>query len=363
MIALALSGGGSRAIAFHLGCLRALADRGVLERVSVISAVSGGSFIAALYAYTTGSFDEFDKFVQGVLRTGLQRAAVGHLFSPKLVARVAATNLISWPVAAIARLVRAEPPFRRWASRTDALELALADHFGDRELSQVARPNLNVVFNACELRTGTAFRFGNQRSGNWRFGELPGNRVALAHAVACSAAYPMLLPAFDRQYTFQKGSETKVERVIITDGGIYDNLGINCLEPGRQEKYSLHVFRPDYIICCHAGYGQFSGERIPYGFYSRVATSFEFVFRKAQDAAVNRLHAYAETGRIRGFILPYLGQQDGTLPINLAGLVTRDEVIGYPTDFAGMSEENMTRLSKRGEQLTRILLQHYCPEI
>src|SRR3546814_1286445 len=36
-IGLALSGGGSRAIAFHLGCLRALHDRGVLPKVSVLS--------------------------------------------------------------------------------------------------------------------------------------------------------------------------------------------------------------------------------------------------------------------------------------------------------------------------------------
>ena len=35
-VGLALSGGGSRAIAFHLGCLRALYDRGVLDRLRVI---------------------------------------------------------------------------------------------------------------------------------------------------------------------------------------------------------------------------------------------------------------------------------------------------------------------------------------
>ena len=34
-IGLALSGGGSRAIAFHLGCLRALNQLGLLDRVSV----------------------------------------------------------------------------------------------------------------------------------------------------------------------------------------------------------------------------------------------------------------------------------------------------------------------------------------
>lgn len=52
-IGLALSGGDSRAIAFHLGCLRALDDRGNLSQTRVISSVSGGSVIAAMYAYPT----------------------------------------------------------------------------------------------------------------------------------------------------------------------------------------------------------------------------------------------------------------------------------------------------------------------
>ena len=63
-IGLALSGGGSRAIAFHLGCLRALHDRGILDRTSVISSVSGGSVIAALWAYGDEDFAGFDAHVQ-----------------------------------------------------------------------------------------------------------------------------------------------------------------------------------------------------------------------------------------------------------------------------------------------------------
>ncbi len=46
---LALSGGGFRASFFHLGVLASLAERGVLHRFEIISAVSGGSIIAALY--------------------------------------------------------------------------------------------------------------------------------------------------------------------------------------------------------------------------------------------------------------------------------------------------------------------------
>jgi NTE family protein len=42
-IGLARSGGGSRAIAFHLGCLRALHRLGLLARLAVISTVSAAA--------------------------------------------------------------------------------------------------------------------------------------------------------------------------------------------------------------------------------------------------------------------------------------------------------------------------------
>ena len=79
-IALALSGGGSRAMAFHLGCLRGLYQAGLLDQVTVISSVSGGSVLAALYCSESGNFDVFEKrvwevlsscFVWSALRTAL----------------------------------------------------------------------------------------------------------------------------------------------------------------------------------------------------------------------------------------------------------------------------------------------------
>lgn len=48
-LGLALSGGGFRASFFHLGVLARLAERGRLRRVEVISTVSGGSIVGALY--------------------------------------------------------------------------------------------------------------------------------------------------------------------------------------------------------------------------------------------------------------------------------------------------------------------------
>ena len=361
MIGLALSGGGSRAIAFHLGCLRALHDRGVLERVSVLSAVSGGAVVGALYAYSGSDFDCFDAAVVQLLRGGLQTAIVRNVLSPRLLLKILATKLVASPAAVAARVLRAEPPLRRWASRTDGLERALRSLYGNQQVSSVARPNLDVVINACELRTGTAFRFGNRRSGSWRFGEITGNSVEVAHAVACSAAYPLLLPPLDRCFLFERDGARSVERVVLTDGGVYDNLGLSCLDPGRDERHSLHTYQPEYLICCDAGQGQSRGNKIPFGFVSSTTAAMESVFRKAHDSALKRLHMHRQEGGLAGFALPYLGQMDDALPERPADLVRREDVVDYPTNFAAMAERDIELLSRRGEQLTRVLLAHYCP--
>jgi len=70
-----------------------------------------------------------------------------------------------------------------------------------------------------------------------------------------------------------------------------------------------------------------------------------------------------ETRKIKGFAMPYLGQQDESLPWKLADLVPRSEVMSYPTNFAAMSDAWIEKLSERGEQLTRGLVEHYLGNI
>jgi integrative and conjugative element protein (TIGR02256 family) len=256
-VGLALSGGGSRAIAFHLGCLRALHDRGILDRIRVISSVSGGSVIAALYAYTRGFFADFDASVVALLKSGLQSAILRRLAHPKSAARMAGTIGFASPAAFAADAARTmvglvsgatglrgrklvsfldkiQPPLRRWQSATIALEAVLRDRlFGSIPITSPRRADFDVVINACELRSGSAFRFGSSESGCWRYGAIDGNNVKVAHAVAASAAYPALLPALDEILTFtDRSGVMRKRRVLLTDGGVYDNLGVTCLEPG-----------------------------------------------------------------------------------------------------------------------------------
>lgn len=362
-IGLSLSGGGSRAIAFHLGCFRALNDRGLLEQVDVISSVSGGSVIAALYAYSNESYEEFDKKIVKFLKAGLECDVSEDFFMSTAWAKELLQYLTKFPVSVGCRVLKKKFQMRRNSYRTLSFINALQKKlFGDAKISDPRRRNLNTVINATELRTGSAFRFGSKESGCWRIGRIKGNDVCLAEAVALSAAYPLFLPALDKDYTFVKGKVEQGKRVVMSDGGVFDNLGVTCLEPGRNPNYSLNSYNPDYIICCNAGYGMLGGDFIPFGLASRLKQVLETTMRKVQDSSMKRLHQYKDSGQLKGFVMPYLGQNNNSLPLNIPDLVPRDDV-DYPTNFSRMSSDDIFKISTRGEQLTSALLDYYHPEL
>jgi NTE family protein len=386
-IGLALSGGGSRAIAFHLGCLRALSRLGLLDRVVILSTVSGGSVIGAYFHAHFygggGDFASFETKIHSLLAQGLAAPMFRKLFSItgiKAAAAFMAVGLVALAVTLVKILIKVtrwvtprglaahferfeiRSPLRRFASRTTLLEAALdALLFQGASLSDLpAQPHL--VINATELRTGSAFRFGTLESGSWRWGKLHRNAASIAHAVTASAAYPLLLPAFDETLTFEKDGALKTSRVILTDGGIYDNLGLGCLWPDRSADVSLNVIPVDTIICCSAGYGL--RQDSPGQFLiARMYSALNAVFDRAQNAAMHRLHEAQRTGKIKDFLFPYLGQQDRQLPSPPADLVRREEAHAYPTNFNAMADEWIERLSLRGEQLTICLTRAYLPHL
>jgi hypothetical protein len=74
-IALALSGGGYRAALFHLGVLKELFELNLLDRIAVISSVSGGSIVAGAYACSLVRNQGFENFLSTTTRF-LQRRAL-----------------------------------------------------------------------------------------------------------------------------------------------------------------------------------------------------------------------------------------------------------------------------------------------
>ncbi|RKF12235.1 patatin-like phospholipase family protein [Roseovarius spongiae] len=386
VIGLSLSGGGSRAIAFHLGCLRALHDLGILDQVKVVSTVSGGSVIGALYAAKDEPFPAFETKVRALLARGLVRPALRKTITTTEGLRAAycavllgAINLAIVAVAAgprlIARLLppaarknwsleNLRAPLPRFASRTTILRRVFdEDVFHGQKLCDLPARRPLLIINAADLRTGSAFYFSREKSGSWRLGELAGSEATLAHAVTASAAYPLLLPALDERLAFNKpDGSRREEHVTLTDGGAYDNLGLAPLWPDRDASVSLNVSGVDTIICCRAGYGLRFDPPSQF-FIARLTSTFACVFDRAQNAGIKRLFDLKAAGRINGFLMPFLGQDDSRLACAPPDLVSREEAHGYPTDFAAMPEEWIEKLSMRGEQLTRAMIAEHMPEL
>jgi len=351
-IGLALSGGGFRATAFGLGSLRALHDRDLLREVAVVSGISGGSLLTAMWAYGPERFDEFDDTVTSILRAGLQTEIARRAFTPHAVRKA---------IVGAARALR--PGQERTYSRTDALVEALAAReFGAKSITDITHRATDTVISSTDMRTGNAVRFGSVISASSPYGTILGD-VTVAEAVAASAAFPVLLPALYRQYEFQRrDGSRRIEQLAMTDGGVYDNLGVAPLLPGRSRQFSSHVFDLDYIVAVDAGRGR--SERSAARFMlGRIAQSFDITHTKSQDAARSRVHAARENAELKGFVHVYLGMQDDRLPVPLADLVPRSAIQNYPTNFAPMSFAELSAISLRGEQLTRSLIDSYTPDL
>jgi len=373
-IALALSGGGSRAMAFHLGTLRALRSAGLLERVATISAVSGGSVLAALYCSSPGDFDAFEATTRSALARGFLRPALFKavttlegLKAAANVVSIAADRLAAFAVrqrfgrVAPRRADRvdwlAESPIMRRASRTTILRRVFSELFGGALLADLRpdRPKLIVV--ACELRARSAFYFAKEGASSWRLGTADPRGIEIAHAVAASAAYPAALPALDEVVPFTKGGRTTRSRVILTDGGVYDNLGLAPLWPDRDPGISQHVDRYDLIVASRAGYALRQSPASSL-WPSRMRAVVESLHARSQNLAVNRAFDLQRAGRLR-FLLPYLDQDDGRLACPPPDLVPRERVADYPTDFAAMPNEMIDLISRRGEQVTAALIEEH----
>lgn len=378
-IGVALSGGGSRAAAFHLGCLRALHDRGLLTRVRIVSGVSGGALLAALYAYGPASFEEFDATTTALLRQGLQRAiALRLLTSFRSVQSL--LSLGSLPLSSLwggtERAValteqhtntddlwhRGPARLRRVNRTTTFVDVLERQVFGAKLMSHVSHPGLDVVLTACDLGSGGAVRFGSKVSACTRIGTLL-DEVRVALAVVASAAYPVLLPSLEERFRFRNRAGHEFDQVLLlTDGGVYDNLGLSVLDVTRDEEYTPHVYPVNYIIACDAGVGQLR-YAAPHVWPTRMKRVVEIMHGQAQNGERARLYTATSSGKLSGFVYAYLGMQDDRLPVPPVDLVPRGAVARYPTDFRAMSQDDLNALSTRGEQLVRALLPHYCPSL
>jgi NTE family protein len=322
--------------------------------VRVLSGVSGGALMAALWAYHAGDFGEFDQAAVVLLRHGLHWDIVRHAARPGAVSR----SLLGF-AATLARPGRPHP--LRTTTRTDALAAALRERaFGDKTMNE-ANTHTEVVLTTTDLITGSAVRFGSAVSSSSRLGRIL-DPWTVADVVAASAAYPALLPAVERNVRVGEPDQPREQVVLLADGGLYDNLGLSVLEPGRFPAHTEHAYDLNYLISCDAGRGPLA-PKAPHLWPWRMKRAAEILHERAQNQGRRRIHEWQQSGAVTGFTMAYLGMRDDRLPVTASDLVPRERVATYPTNFAAMSQTDLDALAGRGEQLIRTLLPYYCPEL
>jgi NTE family protein len=297
-----------------------------------------------MWAYGPENFAEFDDSVTEMLRRGLQL---------ELLRRT-----LSVPHAAAAARSLTKKGAGRSFSRTESLVAAIAHRdFGTKLMGEVTHPELDTVISATDLSTANAVRFGSRVSASSPYGRIV-DTVPVADAVAASAAFPALLPALVRDYTFETfstGTQSK-RRLSMTDGGVYDNLGITPLLPGRSPKHTSHVYDLNYIVSVDSGRGREASKPAQF-MLNRLKQTLMISHGRVQDSGRSLLNAAAGNG-LAGFVHVYLGMRDHLVQ-PLADLVPGEVARACGTDFKAMADGMFQAVTIRGEQLTRLVVEQH----
>jgi len=267
-IALSLSGGGVRAVGFHLGTMAYLDRIGLLEKVRILSTVSGGTVVGmgyAVYLMEGKSFGDLYADLINDIECGPDEPSVlesilKHLKKWKPPSPSGRRNLVT----ALAQGY--DEGFQFCQGRQ--FDLFWADKKPDFHLE-------DIIFNATEFKTGIGFRFHyctreepcNSGSDRVVLLEEFARKARLADILAASTCIPVGLeplefpddfrwpddgdkaPKKDKRmvckHIRKRFKETFNESsVALMDGGVYDNQGIASVLRALELKKKQPKARP-----------------------------------------------------------------------------------------------------------------------
>lgn len=220
-VALSLSGGGYRAMMFHVGALCRLNEIGLLGKLTRISSVSGGSITAGVLGllWNTLQFDKgktakFDLFVDRMRAMAETSVDVGAVIGGILL-----------PGTISDRVAKAYDDVLFHGAK-------LRDLPDDTE-----KKAPRFVINATNIQSAALWRFSRPYMGDYRVGLVHDPDVMLCTAVAASSAFPPILSPMtlpiNQAVQATKGADLNrapyTTRAVLSDGGVYDNLGLETV--------------------------------------------------------------------------------------------------------------------------------------
>jgi predicted acylesterase/phospholipase RssA len=267
-LGLALSGGGFRATLFHLGVVRALAEAGLLSRVTHITSVSGGSVLAAHLVLNWNAYAESSRAFARAGESERSIRAAAKLFDDatkplldfiatdvrnRIIRRLPLNLFLAW----IARIFGSTLGYlsgetirnrvEAFADRRGLLEQLVHNFeglFGGKklcDLSQPGAPRLVILTTeVASMKLGSFTSDGFNQPG--AEGAVGRDILTVARSVAASAAFPALFPPARLD-----GEEFRLPLAVdsfVTDAGVYDNLGISAFlggQPFAGDKFPVLV--------------------------------------------------------------------------------------------------------------------------
>ena len=263
---VALSGGGYRAAAFHLGTLRKLADLSLLDKIDVISSISGGSITAAAYCLNKQDYIGFE---QKMITSFSTKSAIGLVlrswefirtllfalafigisvyisFTPS--APFAVVPIIVLVVLLVAFQFRLFPVAR-------VIERAYDQHlFHGATLPDLCeRPKLAI--GSTNLQTSRPFTFSRERieDSSYKYGTpsvtFLDKGFPVARAVTASSCVPFAFsPVSIAKEFFTDQRQYELVRPELVDGGVFDNQGLHKLTEIKSE------YNCDIVLVSDAG--------------------------------------------------------------------------------------------------------------
>lgn len=219
-LGLCLSGGGYRAMLFHAGVLVRLNEAGLLGKLTMVSSVSGGSIAAGLLAVLWPQLDIGENGVAANFDLYLKKILA---FSQVFLDLPSALKGVFNPFSSAAREVAA------------GYERHLFD--GKRPMLKDLTKRPWFVFCSSNLSTGSLFRMSRSYIADYRIGFAEDADLRVATAIAASSAFPPFLSPLRLDLRPFEWKEDKLDptvgprivkarRAVLTDGGVYDNHGI-----------------------------------------------------------------------------------------------------------------------------------------
>lgn len=324
--ALCLSGGGYRAMLFHTGVLWRLYEVRLLQDIQRFSSVSGGSITAGVLAlkWRQLSFDP------GRLMSDFVPLVVCPIRA--LAAETIDADALFWGMALPGRV-------------SDRIAGAYDKHlFSDATLQDLP-DTPRFVINATNVQSGVLWRFMKPYMRDYRVGEVKNPRIKLAQAVAASSAFPPVLSPFEMRldenaFTANSGYDLQrrpfTTRVFLTDGGVYDNLGLET----AWKRYQT--------VLVSDGGGQLQPEEDPKGDWARHSYRvLNLIDNQVRSLRKRQVIDSYKSGLRKG---AYWGIRTNIADYELA------DSLDCPHDRTGPLAETPTRLKRLDESVQERLI-------